>query len=86
MLTNNTINATTARKNFFSLTKSTIKYHQHQPISTKEGIVVMISGSEYEELMETAQVLNIPGILDSLHEADKDIKKGDIYSFDEIFS
>jgi PHD/YefM family antitoxin component YafN of YafNO toxin-antitoxin module len=36
-------------------------------------------------LLETAELLSVPGLKESIKKADKEIKKGDVKSFKEIF-
>ena len=54
-------------------------------ISSKEGNAVLLSEEEYESLLETAEFQAIPGLKESLKKADEDIKKGKVYSIEEVF-
>lgn len=81
----NTITATHARSNLFKLLKQTVKGHLHTRISSKEGNAVLISEEDYENLLETAELLSVPGLEKSIRRADKEIKNGSVYTFDEIF-
>ena len=80
-----TINATDARISLFKLLKQTVKGNQHTRIISKEGNAILISESDYEDLLETAELLSIPGLKESIKKADKEIEKGDVKSFKEIF-
>lgn len=45
---------------------------------------VLISLEELESLQETAEVLSIPGILESLKESKKQARKGELISLQEL--
>lgn len=81
----NTITATNARSTLFQLLKETVKGHIFTRISSKEGNVVLISEEEFESLLETAELLEVVKLKESIKKADKEIEKGNIYSFDEVF-
>lgn len=81
-----TITATNARSNMFQLLKETIKKHFPIRISSKEGSAILISEEDYESLIETAELLSEPGLKKSIQKADQEIKKGEIYSFDQVFA
>ena len=61
-----TITATAARSNWFDLLKKTIKGHVLTRVSSKEGNVVLLSEEDYESLLETAELLSIEGLKDSI--------------------
>ncbi len=82
----NTLTATNARVNLFKLLKQTIRGHLHTRISSKEGNAILISEEDYESLLETAELLSISGFKESILEADKEIKNGDVVSMDEAFN
>ena len=44
-----------------------------------------MSEEDYESLLETAQLLSIPGFLESIQKADKEIKNGETHSMDDVF-
>jgi len=77
--------ATEARYNFFKLLKKTVNGHLQTKITTKYGNAILISENDYSSLLETAKLLSIPGLKESLEQADKDIVNGDVHSFEEIF-
>lgn len=81
----NAITATKARSNLFQILKKSIKEHSPVRVSCKEGSVILIAEEDFESLMETAELLQEPGLKASIKKADKEISKGDVYSFDEIF-
>ena len=80
-----TITATELRSNLFRVLKKTVKGHMLTKISSKEGNAVLLSEEEYESLLETAELQAIPGLKESLKKADEDIKKGKVYSIEEVF-
>ncbi len=45
-----------------------------------------MSENDYENLIETLELLSIPGFKKSIQKADLEIEKGETYSIDEIFS
>lgn len=81
----NTVTATSARMNLFQIVKKTAKGHLPTRISSKEGNVVIVSEDMYENLLETAELLSEPGFKESMKKADKEIQKGEIYAFDQVF-
>lgn len=80
-----TITTTDARSNLFHIVKKTAKGHVPTKISSKEGNVILISEADYESLLETAELLSIPGLKESISQSDKEIEKGAVYSFEETF-
>jgi len=47
---------------------------------------VLISQEEWESLLETAELLQIPGILEQVEAARQDYQKGEAIPFDQVFS
>lgn len=80
-----TYTATDARSNLFKLLKTTIMGHAITRIASKDGAAILISEDDYESLMETAELLSIPGFKKSIEKADREIEKGEMYSLDEVF-
>ncbi len=80
-----TITASSARSELFSLLKNTVKGHRQVRITSKEGSAVLMSETDYENLIETLELLSIAGLKDSLQAADREIEKGETYSIDEAF-
>lgn len=80
-----TITASRARSELFSLLKNTVKGHRQVRITSKEGSVVLMSEADYENLIETLELLSIAGLKESLQAADSEIEKGETYSLDEVF-
>ena len=44
-----------------------------------------MSEADYENLIETLELLSITGLKESLQVADREIEKGETYSLDEVF-
>lgn len=80
-----TITTTDARSNLFQIVKKVVKGHVPTKISSKDGNVIIISEDDYESILETAELLSIPKFKKSIVKADKEIKNGDIYTFEETF-
>ena len=80
------ITASKVRSELFNLLKMTIRGHRQVRITSKEGSVVLMSENDYENLIETLELLSIPGFKKSIQEADMEIDKGETYSIDEVFS
>ena len=80
-----TLTASQARQNLFALVKKSVKGHIPVKITSKNGDVVLISQEDYESLIETLEILSIPGMLKSIRKADGDIKAGRVKSLKEVF-
>jgi len=52
-------------------------------VNNKPKAVIM-SFEELESLEETAEILSIPGALESIKDAEKQIKQGDYIAFEEL--
>ncbi len=81
-----TITASKARSGLINLLKMTIRGHRQVRNTSKEGSVVLISEKDYENLIETLELLSIPGFKKSIQEAVMEIDKGETYSIDDVFS
>ena len=79
------ISATLARTQWFAMLKSLKKSHRIYKIASKDGDAVLLSGEDYEGLIETLELLSTPGIAKSIARANKHIKEGKTYSIDEVF-
>ncbi len=80
-----TVSATTARSKWFKMLKDIKKTHRVYHITSKDGDAVLLSGEDYENLVETLELLSIPGMAKSINQANKEIKEGKIYSMKEVF-
>jgi antitoxin YefM len=79
------ITATDARRNFFQIVKGATELHKIYRIQHPKGSVVMLSEEEYDNLVETLELLSIPGLLESLDRSVRQIDDGDTYSMDDVF-
>lgn len=80
-----TLTATAARKQFFSIISSTTKGHQTLRISHPSGIAVLMSEDDYEGLLETLELLSIPGFRESIRRSLKQVARGQTLSMDKVF-
>jgi antitoxin YefM len=71
-----TVTATAARQDFFHLVRKSVKGHMPVRITSKEGDAVLISEADYESLLETLELLSLPGLRKSIAEARADIRAG----------
>ena len=71
-----TITATAARQDLFRLVKKSVKGHVPVHITSKDGAAVLISEEDYESLLETLELLSMPGLRQSIADARADIKAG----------
>jgi antitoxin YefM len=81
----NNITATDARRNFFQIVKGATELHKIYRIQHPKGSVVMLAEEEYDNLVETLELLSIPGFLKSLDRSVKQIDEGETYSMDDVF-
>ena len=78
------VTATEARRELFNLIRRALRAHDPVRIQHREGGVVLVSEEDYEGLLETLELLSIPGIRESIGEAQADIAAGRTASIDEI--
>jgi antitoxin YefM len=81
----NVVSATEARKQLFILIRRALRTHDPVWIHHREGGVVPVSEEDYEGLLETLELLSIPGMRESITEAETDIAAGRVASVDEVF-
>ncbi len=80
-----TLTATTARREFFDLVKGAAEGHQTFRIQHRRGAAVLISEDDYEGLLESLELLSLPGFRRRLKSSIKQMKAGDTVSMDELF-
>lgn len=80
-----TIPATRARSDLFNIIKTSAKTHEPIGITSRAGDAVLMSREDFEELVETIELLSTPGVLAGVRKARKDIKAGRTYSLAEVF-
>ena len=79
------IPATRVRSNLFNVIKTAVRTHEPVAITSRAGDAVLLSKSDFEDLIETLELLSVPGLLASVRKAEKDIKAGRTYSMAEVF-
>lgn len=80
-----TINATDARKEFFDLVKSASEKRAVYRIQHRSGNVVMLAEEDYDNLIETLELLSIPGFRESIKRSVKQVKQGATVLFEDLF-
>lgn len=45
---------------------------------------VLMSAAEYESWKETMEILSDPGLMKAIREGEEDIKKGDVYDWEDV--
>ena len=61
-----TVTATAIRQDLFNLLKQSIRGHSPLRISSKDGNAVLLSEEDYEDLVETLELLSSPGFAKSI--------------------
>lgn len=80
-----TITATEARQQFYQLLRKSVKGHVPVKITSKDGDAVILSEADYEGLLETLELLSVPGMRKSIREAKADINAGRTKGLKDIF-
>lgn len=80
-----TLTATTARREFFDLVKGAAEGHRTYRIQHREKAAVLMSEEDYESLLETLELLSLPGFRQRLKASVKQMKAGDTISMDNLF-
>ncbi len=80
-----TLTATDARNHWFELLKNSVRGHRAYRITSKDGGAVLLSEEDYSSLLETLELLSVPGLLKSVKQAKKEIKNRRTYSMKDIF-
>jgi antitoxin YefM len=80
------VTATNARKEFFDLIRKALRFHEPVRIQHREGDVVLLAEEDYESLVETLELLSVPGMKDSIAEAEADIAEGRTVTSEDLLS
>jgi antitoxin YefM len=80
-----TLTATDARRELFELVKGANEKHEVYRIRHRKGSAVLLSEEDYDSLIETLELLSIPGFRASVKRSVKQVEKGETLSFDELF-
>ena len=62
-----------------------IRCHEAVKIEHVEGKAVLLSEEEYDGLLETLELLSVPGLKESLERSVKQIENGEVYTMEELF-
>jgi antitoxin YefM len=68
------------------LIKDARKSHRTFTITHKDGDAVLMSKEDYESLIETLELLSIPGLLESVKEAKREIAEGKTVAMEKVFN
>ncbi|HCE45513.1 MAG TPA: prevent-host-death protein [Lentisphaeria bacterium] len=79
-----TLSATVARKGFFDLVKGAANGHKTYRIQHRAGTAVLMSGDDYESLLETLELMSTPGFKESIKKSIQEMKKGETFSIDQV--
>lgn len=59
-------NATSFRNDIYNLLENTIKYNEPVNITTKSGNAILLSESDYNNMVESLNLLSIPGMKEKI--------------------
>ena len=79
-----TLSATDARREFFELMKRATAGHRIYRIRHRKGSAVLMSEEDYESLLETLELLSIPGFRASIKRSVAQMKRGDTHTLEEV--
>lgn len=80
-----TMTATDARREFFDVVKGATDKHQVYRIHHRRGSVVLMAEDEYDSLLETLELLSIPGFRKSLSRSVGQTSRGETVPFEDVF-
>jgi antitoxin YefM len=79
-----TLSATDARREFFDLVKHATAGHKVYRIRHRKGSAVLMSEEDYESLMETLELLSIPGFRASMKRSVAQMQRGETLPLDDV--
>jgi antitoxin YefM len=79
-----TLSATDARREFFDLVKRAANGHKVYRIRHRKGAAVLMSEEDYESLMETLELLSIPGFRASMKRSVAQMRRGETFSLSDV--
>lgn len=79
-----TFTATEARRELFTLLKRSVRRHEQFRITHKEGDAVLLSQEDFENLLETLELLATPGLRKGVRRARRELAQGKTYSLEEV--
>lgn len=65
------LSASEARANLFSLVEQVNKDHSPRVITSRQGDAVLLSKEDWESIQETLYLQSIPGLVESIREAEQ---------------
>jgi antitoxin YefM len=80
-----TLTATDARRGFFDVVKGATDKHQIYRIHHRRGSVVLMAEDDYENMIETLELLSTPGFRQSLRKSVEQMLRSETVSFEEVF-
>ena len=85
MTTLTTTTTSNAKTNFLAMVRKAHELGQTYLITHRgEESAVLLSSEDYEGLLETLDILKDDKVIASIMESLKDLKKGDVYSFEDV--
>ena len=79
-----TLSATDARREFFDLVKRATKGHRVYRIQHRKGSAVLMSEEDYDSLMESLELLTIPGFRASMKRSVAQMKRGETLPLEDV--
>lgn len=79
------VTATDARRDFFEIVKGATERHEVYHIQHRNGAVVLLSENDYVNLIESLELLSIPGLQESLKKSANQIKHGETVTLEDAF-
>ena len=75
---------TEARQNFFEMVKKASTGHQVFRIQHQRGNAVLLSDEDYDSLIETLELLSVPGFRQSIARSVRQVQRGDTRRLDDV--
>ncbi len=79
------LTATDARKDFFEIVKGATEKHEVYRIQHRKGPVVLLSAEDYDNLVETLELLSTRDFTKRLQQSIDQVKKGETFSMEQVF-
>jgi antitoxin YefM len=79
------ITATDARRDFFEIVKGAAEKHEIYRIQHRKGPVVLLSAEDFDNLIETLELLSTKNFTKRLQLSIEQVKKGETYSMEDVF-
>ena len=77
--------ATDARKGFFELLRGANERHEIYRVQHRGGNAIILSETEYEALIETLELLSVPGFRAAFEQSVQEAAAGETLSFEDVF-